>query len=274
MNRRVDTISGSPTHPEAQPRNDRSSLSRKAARDFSHVGNFTDYMEVVFRLLETGKGNQKALDIPAGNGLLAARLRERGHTVICADINREKPDYVLADMNEPLPFATAEFDAVICMEGLEHTLDPAMLIAEFCRIVRRGGRIILTVPNIHNLFSRLKFLCTGSFYQFSPWGSVPRARGEKKDRGHISSFSYHQLRYQFDYNGARLVGLTGDRWKKKWLMPFLLPAVGAGWLWMRAELAKQPLESSALGKAMLADLFSAPALFSRSLVLVFEKIGE
>src|SRR5215470_3393112 len=73
---------------------------QSAARDFTHVGNFTGYMGVVFRLLDEGKRGQKTLDIPAGNGLFAARLRERGHTVVCADINREKPDYVLADMNE------------------------------------------------------------------------------------------------------------------------------------------------------------------------------
>src|ERR1035441_2973875 len=68
-------------------------------RDFSHVGNFTDYMHTVYRILETGKPGGKILDIPAGNGLLAARLRADGHQVVCADINREKPDYVLADMN-------------------------------------------------------------------------------------------------------------------------------------------------------------------------------
>jgi SAM-dependent methyltransferase len=229
-------------------------------------------MEVVFRVLETGKG--KVLDIPAGNGLLAARLRELGHTVVCADINREKPDYVLADMNERLPFDNAEFDSVVCMEGLEHTLDPAALIAELCRVARADGRIILSVPNIHCLFSRVKFLCTGSFYQFSPWGSVPRRRDEKKDRGHVSSFSYHQLRYLFDYNGARLVAVAGDRWKKKWLIPLSLPALAMGWVWMRIELARQRLVPRAYGQAMLQDLFSTPALFSRSLVLVFQKHGN
>jgi len=245
---------------------------RGAARDFTHVSNFTGYMRVVFQLLEAQKG--KILDLPAGNGLLAARLREQGHTVVCADINREKPDYVVADMNERLPFADREFDAVVCMEGLEHTLDPARLIGELCRITRRGGRIILTVPNIHSVFSRLKFLCTGSFYQFSPWGSVPREPGEKKDRGHVSSFSYHQLRYLFDYHGARLERVTGDRWKKKWLIPFLLPALAVGWVWMRTELARQRFLPHELGRAMLRDLFSPPALFSRSLVLVFQKAGE
>ena len=245
--------------------------ARVSPKDYTHVGNFTGYMAIVFGLLEAGPRAQKTLDIPAGNGLLAAKLRERGHTVVCADINREKPDYILADMNEPLPFNEHEFDAVVCMEGLEHTLDPAALISELCRITRPGGRIILTLPNIHNLFSRVKFLCTGCFYQFSPWGSVPRARDERKDRGHVSSFSYLQLRYLFDYHGARLVTLAGDRWKKKWLIPLLLPFLALGWIWARTELARQRLVPPEQGRAMVRDLFSAPALFSRSLVLVFER---
>jgi len=240
-------------------------------RDFSHVGNFTDYMEIVFHLLASEKGRCRILDIPAGKGLLADRLAALGHEVVCADINRERPQYVFADMNEALPFADAEFGAVICTEGLEHTLDPSALIAELCRVTRPAGRIILSVPNIQNVFSRLKFLCTGFFYQFSPWGSFPRARGEQKDRGHISSLSYLQLRYLFGYNGARLVAVAGDRWKKKWLIPLLLPVIALGWIWARIELARQPAAARQEGLAMLRDLFSPPALFGRSLVLVFQK---
>lgn len=242
-----------------------------SARDFSHVGNFTGYMQVVLRLLESGKRGGKVLDLPAGNGLLAARLREGGRTVVCADINREKPDYIVADMNEPLPFPTGDFDAVVCLEGLEHTLDPAAFIGELCRVTRAGGQIILTVPNIQSAFSRLKFLCTGFFYQFSPWGGVPRPRGEQKDRGHISSLTYLQLRYLFGYNGARLTAVRGDRWKKKWVIPLLLPALALGWLWARTECSRQTAVSPEDSRAMLRDLFSTPLLFSRSLVLVFEK---
>ncbi len=243
-----------------------------APKDFSHVANFTGYMEVVFRVFDAEQRALKVLDLPAGNGLLADRLRERGHTVICADINREKPDYILADMNEPLPFADAEFDAVFCLEGLEHTLDPAALIGELCRVTAPNGRIILSVPNIQNVFSRLKFMCTGFFYQFSPWGNILRGRNEKKDRGHISALTYLQLRYLFGHHGARLLALDGDRWKKKWLIPLLLLPVAFGWGWARVELSKQPrAQRSEESHAMLRDLFSLPVLFSRSLVLVFQK---
>ena len=80
-------------------RNSQDGAPVPCARDFSHVGNFTGYMAVVLRILEKEKP-LKILDMPAGNGLLADRLRRAGHMVVCTDINRERPDYVLADMNE------------------------------------------------------------------------------------------------------------------------------------------------------------------------------
>jgi len=266
MTNSENTSGETETPPRGQPQ------CGAAQPDFTHVGNFTGYMGIVFHVLDSGQRGQKILDIPAGNGLLAARLRERGHNVICADINHEKPDFVFADMNEPLPFPDGKFDAVVCMEGIEHTLDPAAVIAELCRITRSGGRAVITLPNIQNIFSRLKFCCTGFFYQFSPWGNHPRQPGEKKDRGHISSLTYLQLRYLFNYHGARLVTVSGDRWKKKWLIPFMLPFVAAGWIWARLEMSRHQAVPREECRAMLRDLFSPPALYSRSLVLVFEKV--
>ena len=211
--------------------------------EFSHVPNFTGYMGTVFRIIQAGTKAQKILDIPAGNGLLAARLRDCGHEAVCADINRAKPDYIFADLNARLPFLDQEFDTCVCMEGIEHVLDPPALIGELCRITRTGGRIILSLPNIQNLFSRFNFLCAGYFYQFSPGMSRHLKPGEQIDRGHISPLSYLQLRYLFQHHGARLQRLDGDRWKKKWLIPFLLPFCALGWVWARWELARQPQKS-------------------------------
>jgi SAM-dependent methyltransferase len=240
-------------------------------KDFSHVGNFTGYMEAVFRLVERGKPGLKILDIPAGNGLLAGRLREHGHSVVCADINRAGGDYVYADLNRPLPFHDAEFDTCLCLEGIEHVLDSAAIVREFCRIAKTGGRIIISLPNVQNIFSRFQFLCTGSFYQFTPWMSRHLNAGELIDRGHVAPLGYLQLRYLFEDHGARLVALDGDRWKKKWLIPLSLPFLVAGWIWMRVASARQKEAPPAECREKFKDLFSPPALFSRSLILVFEK---
>lgn len=240
-------------------------------RDFTHVANFTGYMGIVFDLVQSANEPQRILDVPAGSGLLAGRLRAAGHDAVCADINQEQPDYVYADLNAPLPFANESFDTCLCLEGIEHVIAPPALVAELCRLTRPGGRIILSTPNVQNVYSRFKFLCTGFFFQFAPDQARLLQPGERKDRGHVSPLTYSQLRYLFAAHGARLVALRGDRWKKKWLLPWLLPFVGLGWVWGRWELARCHPPPTKDHRQMLRDVFSAPALFSRSLICVFRK---
>jgi len=46
----------------------------------------------------------------------------------------------------PWPFADASFDAILCTEVLEHIADPLSLLVESRRILKPGGRIMLTAP--------------------------------------------------------------------------------------------------------------------------------
>jgi SAM-dependent methyltransferase len=239
-------------------------------KEFSHKSYFTVSMKVVFQITEAEKRAQKILDIPAGGGLLGTQLSKLGHIVVNADINRERPDFIFADMNEKLPFSDGEFDIVSCMEGIEHTLEPINLIKELCRITRSGGKIILTTPNIQNIFSRLKFLCMGYFFLFSPWSGRQLQPGQKKDSGHISPLTYLQLRYFFQHGGAKVVDVKCQRWKKKWLIPFMFPFLATGWVWSRIEMPRGE-KAKAEYREMLDHLFSPATLFGRSLILVFKK---
>lgn len=45
-----------------------------------------------------------------------------------------------------IPFGDAVFDCVLCIEVLEHSEDPQLLIAEIARVVRSQGTVLLTVP--------------------------------------------------------------------------------------------------------------------------------
>lgn len=245
------------------------------SKNYSHVSNFTDYMKIVVEYLKN-KPPQKILDIPAGNGIMAEFLRKSGHAVTCADINEEKKDYVFADMKEKLPFDDEIFDVVICLEGIEHLLEPSEFIAELCRVCKNKGEIIISLPNIQNMYSRFMFLCTGTFYQFLPLLPFPETRNVKKDNksdlGHISSLSYIQLKYLFAYHGAKLLILSGDRYKRILLLPFFLPFVLMGYLFFCFKQMEKDfiLKSSYFDKDK-KHLFSLPLLFSRSLILFFEK---
>ena len=64
-----------------------------------------------------------------------------------------------------LPFADATFDIVLFTEVLEHlTLDPRRYLAEFRRVLRPDGRLLITTPNAVHLKNRAKLLLGRSVY--------------------------------------------------------------------------------------------------------------
>lgn len=55
---------------------------------------------------------------------------------------------------DPFPYTDAYFDTVLCCELLEHlTLDPLFMMAEINRILKPGGHLVLTTPNLASLRS-------------------------------------------------------------------------------------------------------------------------
>src|SRR5438105_11208689 len=69
------------------------------------------------------------LDVPAGEGALAARLIDAGFDVRCCDLYPEifRLDGVEIDqgnLDAELPFGNQSFAYVTCLEGLEHIENP------------------------------------------------------------------------------------------------------------------------------------------------------
>lgn len=66
-----------------------------------------------------------------------------------------------------MPIEDGTYDSVLCIEVLEHSESPQLLLSEMARILRPGGRLILTVPwsaRLHHLpydyhrFTRMRLL--------------------------------------------------------------------------------------------------------------------
>ena len=60
----------------------------------------------------------------------------------------------LGDLRERLPLEDATFDLGYCSEVLEHMPEPAVLLAEACRIIKPGGFLLVTTPNEPNVFQK------------------------------------------------------------------------------------------------------------------------
>jgi SAM-dependent methyltransferase len=87
---------------------------------------------------------------------------------------------------EPLPFASCEFDVVVLTEVIEHVdVHPQSLLAEIHRVLKPGGTLILTTPNASSL-KKLIQLSNGN-----PQYDSPTFGGSW---GHRYEYSYFDMR--------------------------------------------------------------------------------
>jgi 2-polyprenyl-3-methyl-5-hydroxy-6-metoxy-1,4-benzoquinol methylase len=107
-------------------------------------------------LLDRVTSGAKVLDLGCGDGTFAAALIAAGCAVTMADVAEEAlrrararvpgaEAVKLAD-GQPLPFAEDAFDVVWAGEVLEHVSDVVGLLAEVRRVLRWGGRLLVTTP--------------------------------------------------------------------------------------------------------------------------------
>jgi len=103
-------------------------------------------------LLETGD----VLDIASGDGVLAELLAPHAHRYVCVDSSKRvvaaaaerlrkfrNVEVREGDMHA-LPFADGEFDLVVLMHALTYAEKPAQAVAEAARVLRPGGRLLLS----------------------------------------------------------------------------------------------------------------------------------
>jgi len=58
---------------------------------------------------------------------------------------------LVADGRE-LPFVRGYFDSVVCSEVIEHVPEYSRLVEEIHRVLRPGGRLVITTPNMHSMY--------------------------------------------------------------------------------------------------------------------------
>lgn len=94
----------------------------------------------------------KVLDVGAGQSpwraWLPASARYQGIDVGYSDefgMDGNRPDVLYYD-GKLMPFENATFDCVLCIEVLEHSEQPDLLLSEIARVIKPNGTCLLTVP--------------------------------------------------------------------------------------------------------------------------------
>lgn len=109
----------------------------------------------------------RVLDAGAGDAPYAALLAH------CDHVTQDWPGSVhegskaadvIADLHE-LPLEGATFDAVLCTEVLEHVAEPERALGEIARVLKPGGRVLVTVPFVTELHEE-----PHDHYRYTSWG--------------------------------------------------------------------------------------------------------
>lgn len=96
---------------------------------------------------ENTRNKPTALDMGCNDGYYSRILEQRGYAVTSIDIQKNYELMQIVDADKPLPFQDDSFDLVWSTEVIEHLQDPARTLEEVRRVLKPGGRAVITTPN-------------------------------------------------------------------------------------------------------------------------------
>jgi 2-polyprenyl-3-methyl-5-hydroxy-6-metoxy-1,4-benzoquinol methylase len=150
-------------------------------------------------LAAVGTGN-RVLDVGCSSGYLARPLSERGNTIVGLELDsaaaREAAAFceqvLVGDVETmELPLDEGSFDVVLCGDVVEHLRDPVAALARLRPLLRPGGRVVVSTPNIANWAVRLSLL--GGRWRYTERGIL--------DRTHTHLFTRATLREALERAG-------------------------------------------------------------------------
>lgn len=119
--------------------------------------------EVYFRsLLRIARESPKILEVGVGKGRMVSILRENGiyAEFYGADITENAKlsgtHAVIGDARK-LPFPDNTFDLAYSLGVIEHFPETSSAVAEHARVVKKGGRVLITTPHL-SIFTPLRYM--------------------------------------------------------------------------------------------------------------------
>ena len=218
------------------------------------------------------------LDIGSGDGSLIRLLGNRyeltsracDYTDELMQLPGQQVDIVNLD-TEPLPYAADSFDLVTLTEVIEHVENHRALLRDICRILKPGGLLVVTTPNILNLKSRLRFLFFGFWNLFGPLHVAASER--YSTGGHINPISCFYLCHSLFDAGLEPVRYGVDQYQRSsW------PALAFLWLPIRLlsarALAREERKYATVdahNRQIVAQMNRLPLLLGRTAIVAAEK---
>jgi 2-polyprenyl-3-methyl-5-hydroxy-6-metoxy-1,4-benzoquinol methylase len=152
----------------------------------------------------------RVLDLGCGNGVLAAKLAKFGYEVVGIDpshsgIEEARKLYPSIDFrvggvyDDPASLDLGDFDVVVSEEVVEHLYFPDALISFSDKVLRPGGKLVLSTPYYGYLRNLLLAICNRWDHHLTPlW-----------DHGHIKLFSKKSMKKLLQRNDYEMLEFHG-----------------------------------------------------------------
>lgn len=214
----------------------------------------------------------RILDVGAGEGYFCKLAVEDGRAIEACDYSPEQfrmpgVPFHRADLSRGLPLPDNSFDVVVSIEVLEHMEDHFLSIRELLRVLRPGGTLIVTTPNVVSLASRLHFLLHG-YNDCAPRPLDPYRPDQHNQ--HINPIALPQIAYLIERYGGRVTRLATNRVRRGSIVPMLAwPLLALG---LRRKLLKAKYGPMLpVYRRHIRWMLSRDALMGRIMIVVAEK---
>jgi len=140
---------------------ERGDYHRQLSPDWEFYPTYLAKMALVRQYLSALPAGTRVLDAGCGEGVLVDEFHDR--LAIEGLDTHYRSDRVRQGSLVALPYGDGTFERALCLDVLEHLSyeDQAKALSELFRVLTPGGELLVTVPNLAHLQSRVHFLLRG-----------------------------------------------------------------------------------------------------------------
>jgi 2-polyprenyl-3-methyl-5-hydroxy-6-metoxy-1,4-benzoquinol methylase len=181
-------------------------------------------LELVSKVLKDKGDVKNILDVGCGFGLLSKELKKTypkldlygiEHAKEASQSSKKILKLLQCNIEDMAlikrKLKSQKFDIIIFSDVLEHLYDPVGVIKSYKSLLKQDGTIVLSVPNIANIFSRIALLF--GYFNYSETGVM--------DKTHIRFFNRKNLKQLATESDLKIVSQKYDSIIVRWFVPLI-----------------------------------------------------